>query len=233
MKDILNNGEWLTDEHVVLSQELLRNQFPHINGLQSPLLSENDGFSPVANEAIQIHYVNGDHWVTSTSIGQEVAVYDSKFSGGDLSSSLTHQLALIYRLLITKKEDGEEVDAYLQVHIPAIQQQSGLADCGVFAIAFALHTALGHRVPDLEFDQAKMRSFAKMSHQKTTSIPTLKKHSFRHNHFPYLEVEVFCNCQMPGTYGDMVQCHECEQWFHMNCVGLCTPPDDNWFLFCM
>ena len=183
MKDILNNGEWLTDEHVVLSQELLRNQFPHIDGLQSPLLAENDGFSPVANEAIQIHHVNGDHWVTSTSIGQEVAVYDSKFSGGDLSSSLTHQLALIYRPLITKEEDGEEVDAYLQVHIPPIQQQSGLADCGVFAIAFALHTALGHRVPDLEFDQAKMRSHLLkcLTKRKLLPFPTLEKRSFRRN----------------------------------------------------
>ena len=71
-------------------------------------------------------------------------MYDSKFSGGDLSSSLTHKLALIYRPLITKEEDGEEVDACLQVHIPPLQQQSGLADCGVFAKAFALHTALGH-----------------------------------------------------------------------------------------
>jgi len=48
------------------------------------------------------------------------------------------------------------VDAYLNVHIPPVQQQSGLADCGIFAIAFALHPVLGHRVPDLEFDQVKM-----------------------------------------------------------------------------
>ena len=43
-------------------------------------------------------------------------------------------------------------------------------------------------------------------------FPTLEKHSFRHNHFPYLEFEVFCNCLMPETYGDMVQCDECEQF---------------------
>ena len=71
MKDILNNGEWLTDEHVVLSQELLRNQFPHIDGLQSPLLAENDGFSPVANEAIQTHHVNGDHWGTPLALAKK------------------------------------------------------------------------------------------------------------------------------------------------------------------
>ena len=99
MKDILKSGEWLTDEHIMLSQELLRSQFPQIGGLQSPLLAENDGFSPITNtetnDAIQIHHVNQNHWVMSSSIRQQVTVYDSKFSGGDLSSSLTHQLALI------------------------------------------------------------------------------------------------------------------------------------------
>ena len=37
--------------------------------------------------------------------------------------------------LITKDEDGEEVDAHLVVHISLVQQQNGLTDCGVFAIA--------------------------------------------------------------------------------------------------
>ena len=150
--------EWLTDEHILFSQELLSFQFPQMDGLKLPHLAENDWFSPVQNEAIQIHHINRNHWVTSSSICQEVNVYDNRFFGGDLSSSLTHQLALIYRLLFTKEEDGEEVDACIDIHIPPVQQQSGRADCGVFAMAFALHTALGHRVPDLEFDQAKMRS---------------------------------------------------------------------------
>jgi len=113
----------------------------------------------------------------------------------------------------------------LQVHIPPVQQQSGLADCGVFAIAFALHTALGHRVPDLEFNQAKVRSHLLkcLTNRQLLPFPTLEKHSFRNNHFPYQEVEVFCNWLMPETC-DMVQCDKREEWFHMNCVGLSTPP---------
>ena len=39
-----------------------------------------------------------------------MTVYDSKFSGGDLNASLTYQLALIYRAMITKEEDEEDVD---------------------------------------------------------------------------------------------------------------------------
>jgi len=43
-------------------------------------------------------------------------------------------------------------------------------------------------------------------------FPTLEKHAFRHNHFPYQEVEVFCNCLVPEMYGDMIQCNECQEW---------------------
>jgi len=35
-------------------------------------------------------------------------------------------------------------------------------------------------------------------------FPTLEKYGFRHNHFPYQEVEVFCNCLMPEMYVDMI-----------------------------
>ena len=52
-------------------------------------------------------------------------MYDSKCSGGDLDTSMTHQLALVYCALITVEEDGEEVDPHLIVHIPPVQQQKG------------------------------------------------------------------------------------------------------------
>ena len=105
--------------------------------------------------------------------------------------------------------------------------------CGVFAIAFALHTALSHRVPDLEFDQAKMRSHLLkcLTNRRLVPFPTLEKRGFRHNHFPYLDITVFCTCLMPETYDDMIQCENCEEWYHMNCVGLSAPPkvSENWY----
>jgi len=45
--------------------------------------------------------------------------------------------------------------------------------------------------------------------------------------FPYHEIEVFCDCNMPEVYNDMVQCEECEEWFHMHCVGLKSPPPES------
>ena len=105
-------------------------------------------------EGIQLHHINHNHWVTSCSIGKEVAVYDSRFNGGNLSSSLTHQLALVYRPLVICEEDGKEVDPHLVVYVPTVQQQIGKDDCGAFAIAFAVHLLLGDK---LEFDQSQMR----------------------------------------------------------------------------
>lgn len=83
-------------------------------------------------------------------------MYDSKYSGGDLSSSLTHQLAFIYRTLIVRED--REVDPHLTVHIPPVQQQQGVDNCGIFAIAFALHALLGDKMEETEFDQHQMRA---------------------------------------------------------------------------
>ena len=108
----------LTDEHINLAQSFPHNQFPTIGGFQNSLLSQNDGMIPERNEAIQIHFVEGNHWVTSTSIGGTVKVFDSKNSS-KMSSTLTHQLALVYRTLAKKFDDGSE----LCIDIPMVQER--------------------------------------------------------------------------------------------------------------
>lgn len=168
LRETVQKGHELTDEHISRAHTILKKQFPHIDGLQSPLLAQKDGFKAVQHEAIQIHHVpDRHHWVTSSSIGQQVAVYDSKFSGGPLSTSLTRQLAMIYRA-VAVDDDGDDNDDddddvlcghfNLSVEIPYYtQQQKGGTDCGVFAIAFAVLFALGDDVSTVQFDQPRMR----------------------------------------------------------------------------
>ena len=50
------------------------------------------------------------------------------------------------------------MDPMLIVAIPSVQQQKGIDDCGLFAIAiaFALHLALGHDVAKIVFAQSEM-----------------------------------------------------------------------------
>ena len=44
MKKVLESDPWLSDEHMQLAQDLLRDQFPHIDGLQSTLLGQTNGY---------------------------------------------------------------------------------------------------------------------------------------------------------------------------------------------
>ena len=229
MKETLVKGEQLTDEHIYLAQRLLKKHFHHIDGLQPSVLSQTNGFTPVQQEAIQIHHVPG-HWVTSSSTGGKLAVYDSKFTGGDLSSSLTYQLASIYRLLAEREdEDGDDIDPpILTVEIPYVQQQKGIADCGLFAVAFAVHLAFGDDVSKLTFDQSKMRQHLIKCFQKKEMqpFPLTRAAPRSQSYFPFREIELFCSCQMPETYGDMIECDKCGDWYHMDCVGLKSPPPE-------
>ena len=50
-------------------------------------------------------------------------------------------------LMVIHREQGWMNDTQnLYVHIPPVQQQRGSADCGVVAIAFAFHAAMGDEI---------------------------------------------------------------------------------------
>ena len=129
------------------------------------------------------------------ALWKQVAVYDSRFIGG---LSLERQVAMIYRSLVIQEEDGDEVDPHILVHIPAVPQQSGKTDCGVFAVAFALHCLVGDNLADIEFEQSQMRHHLLdcLKKKTLTRFPTKPTRGKRPNHFPYREVELFCTCLM-------------------------------------
>ena len=56
LQESMMSGEWLTDEHISAAQRLLKYQFSHVGGLQSPLLAETNGFESVPSLGVQIHY---------------------------------------------------------------------------------------------------------------------------------------------------------------------------------
>ena len=116
---------------------LLKQQFPELDGLQSTLLSQINAFRPVGSDrnSIQFHHTGQFHWDMSASVNGKIHLYDSKFSGGPLSSSLQVQLSLIYKTSIVEEENTK----FICVDCPAVQQQLGSTDCGVFAVAFAYH----------------------------------------------------------------------------------------------
>ena len=65
------------------------------------------------------------------------------------------------------------------MQFPYTQKQKGGSDCGVFAIAFAFHAAMGDNISGLQFDQLKMRRHLMkcLRKQKFTPFPILDKQS--------------------------------------------------------
>ena len=172
--------------------------FPHINGLQCTLLSENYAFDAQQHEALRIHFVAGNHWVASSSFGQQVTVYDSKY-GGKLHPSLTHQIARIYRSLETD-EDG---DLMLEIKVPTVQQQFGSCDCGLFVIAFTLHLALAHFLRAVSDEISSSQVLPK---EEDGTISTQEGCFYPNRECTFFPIlELFCICHMPETYDDMVQ----------------------------
>ena len=75
------------------------------------------------------------------------------------------------------------------MNVATVQKQRGSDDCGVFAIAFALHAALGHCLEEIEFNQATMRDeplkvlhYKKLhsfSYQESEKSPSYPHHEYR------------------------------------------------------
>ena len=89
--------------------------------------------------------------------------------------------------------------------------------CDSFCCPYA---ALGENVGEIEFQQEEMRShLSKYLWKKIFSpFPKLGERGHRDNYFPCRILELYCDCLMPETYGNMVECEHCFNWFHQDCV---------------
>ena len=219
MKKEILDGDWLSDQHMFYAQELLRMQFPMFDGWQSTLLAQANAYIPVRMDAIQIHMTNS-HWVTSLRHHETINLFDCRKVAGEWSSTLANQLCQVYRTSIRERRGN----SFLAVNVAAVQMQRGMDDCGLFAIAFALHAALGHCIEEIDFDQATMRNHLVKCFTARKFTPFTTKKVKRACSTRIINIDVFCTCQMPASYGDMVQCGVCEQWFHVKCVGLQSLP---------
>ena len=139
-REEIETGKRLSDIHISFAQELIKAQF-QIVGLQSPLL-QNSRKTPGC--CLQIVFCRSNHWIVASTIkGSEgkVCVYDSLYDELDDSSMETIQF------LFDKKT----------IEMVAVQKQHGCDDCGLFAIANAVHLAKGHDPSKANYSQALMR----------------------------------------------------------------------------
>ena len=108
-------------------------------------------------------------------------------------------------------ENDETMEYRNMLYIATCSSCAATKWCGIFAIAFAVHAALGENVGEIEFQQEEMRShLSKCLRKKTFSpFPKLGERGHRINYFPCRILELYCDCLMPETYGNMVECEHC------------------------
>ena len=122
------------------------------------------GFDYYPLEGIQIHNIDRSHWVVSSSFGGKIRVYDSLMKDGP-SEDLKRQINQLY--------SPDETD--ISFEITRCQQQLGLNDCGLFAIANVAELLEGSNLDYVLFDQYKMRDHLIDCFEKGEILPFPKR----------------------------------------------------------
>ena len=98
-EQVLTHGRWLNDSLVNASQLLIKQAYPHIQGLQDVALGMTFAFDVMQGEFVQVLHDGQAHWVTISTIGcqqAEVDVFDSLFiETKEMSKELQSQIAAL------------------------------------------------------------------------------------------------------------------------------------------
>ena len=142
-KQVITNGQNLTDKHINYSQRLIHQQFKMFSGLQLTVLQQKP-FKGEKCNYMQIVHIRGNHWIlVSSTEGKAVNVYDSLYAL--LDKEFTE---MIQTLLKCSSND---------INMIPVQRKIGINDCGLFAIAFATAIAFDRDPRKEVFDQKRMR----------------------------------------------------------------------------
>ncbi len=77
---LLSTTAWMTDPIINAAQNLLREQYPNVSGLQNVNLGQVMVFVPQEGEFLQILNTGHNHWITISTIGLKhpvIRVFDS------------------------------------------------------------------------------------------------------------------------------------------------------------
>jgi hypothetical protein len=160
----------LNTTHMEAVSSLISQLKPGIGGLNPPLEFRIAGFDYMGFEGIQIHHTGSQHFITSTSVGGQVRVFDSLFRTPN--AKVCKQLHNLYAL---------PESAYVVVAWMPMQKQDGGVDCGLFASAVAIELARGVPATDIAsatFDQSQMRKHMLQWLQRCSDPATRTLESF-------------------------------------------------------
>lgn len=126
----------------------MKKQFPHINRLRLTLLQNQENIGETS--AIQIFNIQKNHWICAAkSEGKaKVLVYDTAYTKWDANSLSP---------LLKQFRCGKGI---IKI-IDGVQKQTGSADCGLFAIAFATSITFGKDPASTTYTQGLLRQHMK------------------------------------------------------------------------
>lgn len=158
------------------------------------------------------------HWVCTTSVKthNEVHVMDSLVSGSkSVNHSLEMQIAKVYGVGRSR----------LRIKNLSVQQQNGIIDCGLFAVAFAIEVCQGHNPSSVSFDQSQMCThfYTCLQRGVLSSFPEGSKsqETIPRPKSQVIIVQTNCVCGMPDSYdSNMIECDTCKTWIHFSCAGI-------------
>ena len=212
-KHVLDSGAWLNDLHISAAQKILHGDFSGVGSLQSSVLGSKQMFAPVKANSVQILNYSG-HWGCVSTIDCKpghVNVYDSLYPTPP--TSLVRQLCCLLRT-------NEKT---LEVHMMDMQTQSGLNDCGCFAIACATALCYGQNPSRIHWTQNKMREHLAtcLTESKLTPFPSRRiARSVPADIKQTLTFPVFCKCRMLEDRKGMLRCIQCMEWYHQKCCNI-------------
>lgn len=144
----IRSGQCLQSDQIHLAVQLIRKKYPQQQGLimiSTLLLQKPNELPNLPPDSIQIHHVEGNHWVCSKNNGTQAKLYDS-LNNGWLSSDLNSQLCALY-----STDEGS-----LGLRVKRVQQQGEQTVRGLFAIVYALSLASGEDPSQIKYKQGDM-----------------------------------------------------------------------------
>lgn len=219
-KKVLAYGGLLTANHISAANILLKEHFPHQNGLKdSHYLATKNQWDSCPQDFVQIIFVAPGHWACLSnkfSSGNSVDLYDSMYTIPCKTGTILKQACRIMRSL----NSGQ---LGITINVIRVTPQVGGADCGLFAISMAHDLCMGidpfGRNPVQEqmrphllkcFEKQEISSFPNVARKELHSIDrVIKRVSFK----------IYCVCRGPSGR-PMASCDVCLEWFHPGCVTI-------------
>ena len=210
-----NQYAWLNDKVITASQEILAQQFPHIEGLQPPTLQQVRGFKVHRGEFVQIINVSNMHWCVTSTVGcepGEVRVYDTMFRRVQEST-----ISIIASLTNCQLSS-------LRIHMMDVGRQTNSSDCGVLSVAIAYDLCSGDDPATVVYDHSRIREHLKTS-LKSCSLSRFPVQKTRAGVgiIAAKVIPLYCTCRMPeddDPDNPYAECTSCKRWYHKACADI-------------